>query len=134
MYSHKFYVHYIIYRINCMIMFMEQGPSDLMVVGFPTICAISAFSPPFRRGVLDTTLCDKIYQWLATVPWFSLGTPVSSINITDCHNIAEILLKVVLNNHNPNLVIMLSHVPNPCLSLMIYCNKQKLEWRWSADH
>jgi hypothetical protein len=29
--------------------------------------------------------------------WFSLGTPVSSTNITDCHNIIEILLKVVLN-------------------------------------
>ena len=28
---------------------------------------------------------------------FSLGTPVSSINKTDCQDIAEILLKVVLN-------------------------------------
>jgi hypothetical protein len=29
--------------------------------------------------------------------WFSLGTLVSSINITDCYNITEILLKVALN-------------------------------------
>jgi hypothetical protein len=29
--------------------------------------------------------------------WFSLGSPVSSTNNTDCHDIAEILLKVVLN-------------------------------------
>ena len=29
--------------------------------------------------------------------WFSLGTPVSSTNKTNCHEIAEILLKVVLN-------------------------------------
>jgi protein involved in ribonucleotide reduction len=29
--------------------------------------------------------------------WFSHGTLVSSINKTDCHNITEILLKVVLN-------------------------------------
>jgi hypothetical protein len=29
--------------------------------------------------------------------WFSLGTPVSSTNKTDRHNIAEILLKVALN-------------------------------------
>jgi hypothetical protein len=30
--------------------------------------------------------------------WFSPATPVSSTNKTDCHDIAEILLKVVLNN------------------------------------
>jgi hypothetical protein len=24
-----------------------------------------------RRGVLDTTLCDKVCQWLATARWFS---------------------------------------------------------------
>jgi hypothetical protein len=29
--------------------------------------------------------------------WFSSGTPVSSINKTDSHDIAEILLKVALN-------------------------------------
>ena len=56
---------------------------------------------PLRRGVLDTTLCDKVCQWLATAGlWFSLGTPVSSLNKTDCHDITEILLKVVLNTIN----------------------------------
>jgi hypothetical protein len=45
----------------------------------------------FRRGVLDTTLCDKVCQWLAACQWFSPNSPVSSINIT------EILLKVALN-------------------------------------
>ena len=39
----------------------------------------------------------KICQWLATGPWFSPGTPVSSTNITDRHDIAEIMLKVALN-------------------------------------
>ena len=29
--------------------------------------------------------------------WFSLDTPFSSTNKTDCHDIDEILLKVVLN-------------------------------------
>ena len=52
---------------------------------------------PFRRGVLDTSLCDKFCQWLATGRWFSPGTPVSSTNKTDHHNINEILLKVALN-------------------------------------
>ena len=28
-----------------------------------------------RRGVLNTTLCDKVCQWLATGRWFSSGTP-----------------------------------------------------------
>ena len=27
-----------------------------------------------RSGVIDTTLCDKVYQWLATGWWFSIGT------------------------------------------------------------
>jgi hypothetical protein len=32
---------------------------------------------------------------------FSPGTPASSTNKTDCHNIAEILLKVALNTIKP---------------------------------
>ena len=46
------------------------------------------------QGVLDTTLCDKVCQWLAAGRWFS---PMSSTNKTDCHDIVEILLKMVLN-------------------------------------
>ena len=49
----------------------------------------------FRRSVLDTTLCDNIYQWV------SLGTLVSSTNKTDCHDKTEISLKVVLNTITP---------------------------------
>jgi hypothetical protein len=30
-----------------------------------------------RRGVVDTTLCDKVCQWLATGQWFSPDTPLS---------------------------------------------------------
>ena len=53
--------------------------------------------------VLDTTLCDKVCQWLATGRWFSTGTLVSSTNKTDRHVITEILLKVALNTINqPN--------------------------------
>ena len=36
---------------------------------------------------------------------FSPGTPVSSTNKSDFHNIAEILLKVVLNTITPTLYI-----------------------------
>ena len=48
---------------------------------------------PLRRGVLNTTLCDQVYQWLAAGRWFSPGTRVSSTNKTYLHHIAEILLK-----------------------------------------
>jgi hypothetical protein len=49
-----------------------------------------------RRGVLDTTICDKVCQSLASGRWFSPDTPVSSTNKTDRHDIAEMLLKVAL--------------------------------------
>jgi endogenous inhibitor of DNA gyrase (YacG/DUF329 family) len=43
--------------------------------------------------------CDKVCKLLATGRWFSPGTPVSFINDTDYHDIAEILLKVTLSHH-----------------------------------
>ena len=75
---------------------------DRMMGGFTASCAISAlsalkFEPRSCRCVLDTTLCDTVCQWLALGWWFSLSTPLSSINKTDRHDIAEILMTVVLN-------------------------------------
>ena len=52
---------------------------------------------PLMRGVLDTTLCDKVCQWLAVSLWFSLGTLVSSTHKTHRRDIFEILLKVASN-------------------------------------
>ena len=43
----------------------------------------------------------NVSQWLVTGRWFSLTTPISSTNKTDCHDITEILLKVVLNTITP---------------------------------
>jgi len=40
-------------------------------------------------------------QWLTAGEWFSAGTPVSSANKTDGHDITEILLKVALETINP---------------------------------
>ena len=58
---------------------------------------------PLGRGVVDTTLYDKVCQWLVAGQWFSPGTPVSYINKIDRHDITEILLKVALQHHNhPN--------------------------------
>jgi hypothetical protein len=39
----------------------------------------------------------KFCQWHKAGRWLSAGTPVSSNNTTDRHDITEILLKVVLN-------------------------------------
>ena len=77
---------------------------DRMVVGFITAYMQSVpvttnvkNSNPAPGGLLDTTLYDKICQWLATGRWLSSGPPVSSINKTDRHDITKILLKVALN-------------------------------------
>ena len=53
-----------------------------------------------KRDILDKTLCDTIYQWLATGRWFP---PASSTNKTDRHDITEILSKVVLKTITPDL-------------------------------
>ena len=55
------------------------------------------FESRVLQGVLDTTLCDKVCRWLEVDRWFSTGTPISSANKTDRHDITEILLKVALN-------------------------------------
>jgi len=75
-----------------------------MVVGFITIC--NQFLSPQKfeslswRGVLDTAICDKNCQSCVAYRWFSSGTPASSTNKTDRHDITEILLKVTLNTIN----------------------------------
>ena len=56
------------------------------------------------RGILDTTLCNKVCQRLATGRWFSPGILVSSINKTDCHDITEIqcIVESGVKHQNPN--------------------------------
>ena len=69
-----------------------------MVVAFTTTYGISAYHHQrcefeYRswRGVLDTTLCDKVCQRLATGRWFSPGIPVSPTNKTDRHDLIDIM-------------------------------------------
>jgi hypothetical protein len=52
----------------------------------------------FRWGVLDTTSCEKVCQWLAAGQWFLqvLWFP-PPLKLTGTHDITEILLKVALN-------------------------------------
>ena len=81
---------------------------NLILVWFTTTYASSAFKSCSWWSVLDTTLCDKVCQWLATGWWFSPGTLDSSINKTDHHDITEILLKVVLNIITPLRISIVS--------------------------
>ena len=57
--------------------------SGHMVVAFTTSYAISAchhyhceFWPPFMSGVLDTTLCNKVCQWLVVFFGYSGFLPI----------------------------------------------------------
>ena len=63
---------------------------------------------PLRQGVLDTTLCDKVCQWLATDRWFS---PVSSIEIDRLVNswhIVEIGVKHHKQKHTQEVLYLVS--------------------------
>ena len=76
---------------------------DRMVDGYTHTCAISAFHHQcceFECHSGDTILCDKVCQWHTTGRWFSPGTPVSSTNKTDRHDITEIFSKLALNTIN----------------------------------
>jgi hypothetical protein len=82
-----------------------------------------------RRGVLETTLCDKVCPWLAGGRWFSLGTLVSSTNKIDHHDITEMLLKVALNTittsiwvikHSQRNVKLNVHSVNSILLVVLY--------------
>jgi hypothetical protein len=79
-------------------------------------------------GIFDTTLCDKVCQWLATGQWFSPGTPVYSTNKTDRYDIAKILLNVALNTITLTLFQIQS---NPIWlksnKLFLYCWKGQLK-------
>ena len=78
------------------------------------------FAPRFvnyKKGCTRlSTASDKVYQLLVQGRWFSPGTPASSTTKTGRHDIAEILLKVVLdtkihsNSKLVNLVYVLTFI------------------------
>ena len=83
------------------------------------------FEPRSWRGVLDATLCDQVYQRLATGWRFSPSTPVSSTIKTDHHDIAEILLKVVLNTIN--LKKNVSHIM--AFNELLWLDRLQFSWK-----
>ena len=82
------------------------GGRDRMVVGFTTTYEISAYhhlSYEFELSAGEVYSIQYMWTSLSAVGgWFSQGTPVSSTNKTDLHDIARILLKVALNIIKPN--------------------------------
>ena len=54
-----------------------------MVVGLTTTHDRMLVPIPLKQGLLDTSLCDEVCQWLAAGRWFSLGTPLSPTDKTD---------------------------------------------------
>ena len=83
---------------------------------------------PFRRGVLDTALCDKVYKWLAAGSGLSPDTPVSSTNKTDRYDITKILLSGV-RHHNSNLIACRAAYVPLVNQLFICCRMTYLSWR-----
>ena len=81
----------------------NQGPSWLWSYGgwiYNYMCnqclsplTLCEFKSRWWWGVLDTTLCNKVCQWLATGWWFSPGTPVSSTNFL-LYNTTFLLSKI----------------------------------------
>jgi hypothetical protein len=47
-----------------------------------------------------------VCQWLATGQWFSSGTPVSSTNKIDRHNITGNIVESVAKHHKPSIQII----------------------------
>jgi hypothetical protein len=74
------------------------------IFNFSSPSSLSPIQRGFAPGFVDykkgctrlAVASDKAYQLLFHGRWFSLGIPASSTTKTGCHDIAEILLKVVL--------------------------------------
>ena len=68
-----------------------------------------------RWGVLDTTLCDKVCQWLMAGRWISPGTPVSPTIKIDLHDVTESGVK--------------HHKPKPNLKWNLKHSKHSIQWK-----
>jgi hypothetical protein len=104
-----------------------------MVVGFITTYAISAyhhwcfeFESRSGRG-----LQQYVIKWHATGWWFSLCRSVSSTNKTDCHDITEILLKVVFTKQtNKHIFVPSQDLDLWChMSLFFLCSVSSVKMR-----
>jgi hypothetical protein len=63
-----------------------------------------------------------------TGQWLSPGTPISSTNKTDRHDITEILLKVALSTINQTSCILNENSSKLCK--LVYCHMKIRIWLW----
>ena len=85
-----------------MVMIVCQLDLQLPLQSVPITTKVVTSNSTHGEVLYDTTLCDKVCQWLSVV--FSRYS-VSSSNKTVCHDITEILLKVALNSINKTLTL-----------------------------
>jgi len=112
------------WKIYDPIIYLKAGAIVVLIVWIYNYLCNHCRSPlklwvriPLRRGILYTTLCEKVCQWLATGQWFSPCTPVSCTNQSDRHDIAELLLKVA---YTINQSIFESWKSPPILAAHLY--------------
>ena len=100
---------------NCIKAFFFYHSTDVFFL-FGRLLSCSAmldtvgFNYTFKET--NTTLRDKVCQWLVTGRWFSLGASDSSTNKTDRYDITEILLKMALNTITLTLTNFSAQSPN----------------------
>ena len=99
-----------------LILFGCDRDQMVLVVGFTTtyICICNqCLSPlllwvwiPLRGGVFNTTLCDKVCQWLVVGQWFSPPIKLTAMHIWYNWNIVESDIK----HHNSNPLTLFTMV------------------------
>jgi hypothetical protein len=79
---------------------------------------VIVYSTTMRSQPQNNDINNKYFSPYTASQWFSLGTPVSSTNKTDRHDITEILLKVALNSLQLFISFSLNNKPHLyCLQL-----------------
>jgi len=78
----------------------------LPVQWVPNTTNVVSLNPPHGKVYSVQHYVIKFVSDLRQVIGFFTGTAVSSPKKTDCHDITEILLKVVLNTINPSLPLL----------------------------
>ena len=102
------------------------------------------FFLPQHNNVLNTTVCDKVCEWLVAGRWFSPGTLVSFTNKIDHKDIAETFLKVALISITVTLsklqytiIIIIIIIIRPNKKICVFtvtCQKSfyyRQNWKWS---
>ena len=91
----KFYIEYI-YRKRRLGTLLLRDSQMCIQINYIVVIECNQCLSPLQLCVWIPFNTQYNILWLATGRWFSPGTPVSSTNKTDRHDIAEILLKVAL--------------------------------------